>query len=139
MLSSKVRQLLKNSSLRRYLIIGVSVFGIELAAITIFESFGISPVLAVGLAFWLGLATSFVLQKFVAFDDKRTHHKVLLPQVAAFGLLVLWNFGFTILLAHIFRDILPAVLIRTIALGITTVWNYYLYRTRIFVAGGTGI
>lgn len=135
MLVSKVLRLLDDPSLRRYLSIGVTVFGLELVAITIFESFGLSSVIAVGLAFWLGLAISFVLQKLVTFGDKRTHHKVLLPQIAAFSLLVLWNFGFTILLALMFRDLLPAVLIRTIALGITTVWNYYLYKTRIFNAG----
>ena len=30
------------------------------------------------------------------------------------------------------RALSPAVVTRTIALAITTIWNFYLYKTRIF-------
>ena len=75
---------------------------------------------------------SFALQKLFTFDDKRTHRKVLVPQIAAFSLLVLFNFGFTVIVARLLTHTAPAVVSRTLALGITTIWNFYLYRTRIF-------
>lgn len=93
---------------------------------------GATSIVAVGLSFWLGLIVSFILTKFVTFSDKRTHHKVLIPQIVAVSLLVVFNFGFTILLTRLLQDVLPAVAARTLALGITTLWNFYLYRTRIF-------
>jgi putative flippase GtrA len=116
----------------RYLLIGVSVYLFELLVIFVAQSLGANNILAVGLSFWLGLIVSFVLQKVVTFKDKRTHHRVLLPQIIAFSLLVLFNFGFTILVTELLTSIVPAAITRTIALGITTVWNFYLYRTKIF-------
>lgn len=116
----------------RYLIIGVSVYLFELLVIFVAQYFGANNVLAVGLSFWLGLIVSFILQKVVTFKDKRTHHRVLLPQIIAFSLLVLFNFGFTILVTELLTGIVPAVITRTLALGITTIWNFYLYRTKIF-------
>jgi putative flippase GtrA len=79
----------------RYLIIGGSVYALELVVITLSQSLGASAILAVGLSFWIGLIVSFLLQKLITFSDKRTHHKVLVPQIIAFSLLVLFNFGLT--------------------------------------------
>jgi putative flippase GtrA len=123
----------------RYLIIGGSIYLLELAVIFAAQSFGASAVVAVGLSFWIGLSVSFLLQKFVTFGDKRLHHKVLLPQILAFSALVLFNFGFTILVTKLVTPPVPAVIARTLALGTTTIWNFYLYRTRIFKTSGSTV
>jgi len=117
---------------KRYLVIGVSVYIFELLVIIVAQKLGSSAVVAVGLSFWLGLLVSFALQKLVAFGDKRMHHKVLIPQVIAFSLLVLFNFGFTLLVTKLLSPPLPAMVARTLALGTTTLWNFYLYKTRVF-------
>lgn len=117
---------------KRYLIVGFSVYVLELLVIVIAQALGASAVVAVGISFWAGLLVSFGLQKLVAFRDKRLHHKVVLIQFAAFTLLVLFNFGFTLLVARLLSGAIPAVLSRTVALGITTLWNFYLYKTKIF-------
>lgn len=130
-MSNKFRLDLQKPS-HRYLVIGVSVYLFELLVIFVAQYFGANNILAVGLSFWLGLIVSFILQKVVTFKDKRTHHRVLLPQIIAFSLLVLFNFGFTILVTELLTGIIPAAITRTIALGITTIWNFYLYRTKIF-------
>jgi putative flippase GtrA len=117
---------------RRYLIIGVGVYALELVVIVVAQALGASAVVAVGLSFWIGLVVSFILQKFVTFGDKRVHHKVLIPQIIAFSLLVLFNFGFTLLVTKLLYKVVPAVITRTLALGITAIWNFYLYKTRIF-------
>lgn len=117
---------------QRYIMIGVSVYVLELIVIVAAQRLGASAVMAVSLSFWLGLSVSFVLQKVVTFEDKRLHHRVLLPQLMAFSLLVLFNFGFTLLATKLLSPSIPTVLIRTITLGITAIWNFYLYKTRIF-------
>jgi putative flippase GtrA len=116
----------------RYLVIGGSVYLFELVVIFVAQQMGASTIVAVGLSFWLGLAVSFALQKFVTFGDKRTHHRVLLPQIIAVSLLALFNFGFTLAVAKTLAAFLPAVVIRTLALSVTVVWNFYLYKTHIF-------
>lgn len=123
-------------AVKRYLIIGVSVYLLELTVIFVAQANGATAALAVSLSFWLGLMASFVLQKFVTFGDKRLHHRILIPQIIAFCLLVLFNFGFTVVLAQLLVNVIPAAISRTLALGITTVWNFYLYKTRIFNVGG---
>ena len=75
---------------------------------------------------------SFFLQKILTFGDTRMHHRILIPQLIATIILVVWNFGFSLLVAHILAHHTPAIVSRTIALGITTIWNFYIYKTRIF-------
>ena len=130
-MQAKLRALLARPG-GRYLVIGSSVYVFELAVIVVAQKFGANTVVAVGIGFWFGLIVSFSLQKLITFGDKRLHHRILIPQLLAFTLLVLFNFGFTILMAKLLTHVFPAVVIRTVALGITTIWNFYLYRTRIF-------
>ena len=116
----------------RYVVVGGSVYVFELVVIVVAQWLGANAIIAVGLSFWLGLILSFGLQKLVTFGDKRLQRRVLVPQVAAFSLLVLFNFGFTLLVTKLLYHHVPAVVTRTLALGLTTIWNYYLYKTRIF-------
>jgi putative flippase GtrA len=132
--NAKIHDMLQKPGYR-YLLVGGSVYVLELVVIVVAQRLGAGPVLAVGLSFWIGLVISFVLQKLVTFSDKRLHHKVLLPQIIAVSLLVIFNFGFTILVTKLLSHDLPTVITRTLALGITTIWNFYLYRTRIFKTG----
>jgi len=128
---SRIRPFL-STPFGRYLVIGGSIYLFELVVIYIAQHMGASALVAVGLSFWLGLIVSFVLTKFVTFRDKRTHHRVVLAQILAVGLLVVFNFSFTLLVTHLLADQVPAAVSRTVALGITTIWNFYLYKTRIF-------
>lgn len=116
----------------RYGITGLSVYVLELIIIAVATRLGASAVLAVTISFWTGIFTSFAIQKFFTFGDKRLRHKILILQVAAFSILVLWNFGFTIVLINFLEDIVPPAISRTFALGLTTIWNFYLYKTHIF-------
>jgi len=116
----------------RYLIVGGGVYMLELGVILIAQAGGASPVSAVAISFWSGIVISFLLQKFVTFQDKRMHHKIFLRQVLSVGLLVGWNFFFTIAVTWLLQARLPPTVTRTIALCITTLWNFYLYRTSIF-------
>jgi putative flippase GtrA len=119
-------------AIKRYLVVGVSAYIIELAVIYVALTLGTSAVVAVALSFWTGLLFSFTLQKLFTFGDRRIHHKILLPQIAAFCMLVLFNFCFTIGMTKLFAHLLPAVVTRTMAIGITTIWNFYIYKTQVF-------
>jgi putative flippase GtrA len=135
---NKLKKLLKTER-DRYLVIGVSVYLLELLIIVAAQQLGASAVVAVGLSFWIGLGISFGLQKLVTFGDKRLHHKVLIPQIAAYCLLVLFNFGFTILVTDLLSPPVPPVITRTLALATTTIWNFYLYKTRIFKTSDSAV
>lgn len=127
----KMQQLIAGSG-GKYIAIGLGVYVLELLVIMMAQRAGLSAVAAVAIGFWVGLVLSFLLQKLITFGDKRMHHKVVATQIVAYVLLVLFNFGFTLLFTSMFAAAMPAALCRTIALGITTMWNYFLYRTKIF-------
>ena len=127
----KVRTLLQKHGYR-YLLVGGSVYVFELAVILIAQWMGASVVWSVALSYTLGTLVSFILQKLVTFGDKRMHHKIVLTQLLATVLLVAFNFGFTLVVAELLKNVWPAVFSRTLALTITTLWNFYLYKTRIF-------
>ncbi len=117
----------------RYLLVGGSVYALELLIIVVAQYvLHTSPVFAVALSFAIGTAVSFALQKWFTFGDKRTHHKIVLSQALAVALLVLFNFGFTVLATKLLENVLPAIVTRTLALLTTTIWNFFLYKTRIF-------
>jgi putative flippase GtrA len=128
---NKLRALLRRP-LYRYVFVGGSVYLLELAVIVLAQHWGANAVAAVALAFWIGLIVSFWLQKLVTFSDTRMHNRLVLSQFIAVTILVLCNFGFTVLATKLLVQLLPAVVIRTGALGITTLWNFYLYKTKIF-------
>ena len=116
----------------RYIVVGGTTYVFELIAIVVAQHFGASAVWSVGLSFWLGLVVSFVMQKLITFADKRARPKILVPQIVIYSLLVGWNFTFTLLMTDWLQHDLPVVVIRTLAIGVTTIWNYYLYKTAIF-------
>jgi putative flippase GtrA len=126
-----IKKLLKRPGVR-YLLVGGSVYVLEIAIILIAQHQGASAVVSVGLSYVIGTTVSFGLQKLVTFGDKRMHHKILIPQAVATALLVVFNFGFTLLATKLLANVFPTVVTRTLALLTTTIWNFYLYRTRIF-------
>lgn len=116
----------------RYLIVGGSVYALELIIIVIAQAAGATAVQAVAWSYVIGTAVSFLLQKLVTFGDKRMHHKIVGLQLLATVGLVIFNFGFTLLATKLLENVMPAVVVRTLALATTTIWNFYLYKTRIF-------
>jgi len=120
----------------RYLIIGGGVYLFELAVIVTAQRLGASAPWAVAISFCFGTLVSFFLQKLVTFGDKRMHHRIVVPQLVAVTLLVVWNLSFSVALTKLLQDHLPAVVSRTLAIGLTTLWNFYLYKTRIFKNSG---
>jgi len=131
MVVSRLQVLLQRPGYR-YLLVGGSVYVFELAVIVIAQQLGASAIAAVAWSYCLGTSLSFFMQKLVTFGDKRMHHRVLVPQMIATILLLSWNFAFSLLVTKLLADHTPAVVTRTLALGVTTIWNFYLYKTRIF-------
>lgn len=121
-------------TMQKYLVIGVSVYVFEMAVIVAAQFFGASAVVAVAISYISGMLVSFALQKFVTFGDKRRHFKIVFRQAAAVTCLVGWNLVFTLIVVSLTHAWLPAVIARTVALAITTIWNFYLYKTHIFRA-----
>ena len=132
MLSRLIRQV-KTSTLLRYIIVGGTSYAIELTVLLLLvHVFDFNTTLAVSIGFWLGLVISFLLQKFLAFKNTDTRARRLTIQTVYYALLVLFNYGFTLLFVHLLEPFIDLSIARTLALIITTAWNYIIYKKVIF-------
>lgn len=123
---------LTENKLARYILVGGSSYLFELAVLYSLIFLGVHKVLAVGIAFWFGLLLSFILQKLVAFNNKERTYKKILWQSVSYGILVIINYTFTLLVVSTFSDEFGIFLTRTVALIITTGWNFIIYSKIIF-------
>ena len=116
----------------RYVLAGASSYAIELTCLLLLHKYlKISVEFATAIAFWIGLATSFILQKLFAFKNYQKTKKAISQQLGKYSILVGFNYLFTLILV----GVLPSKSIiysRTLALIITTGWNYALYNKFIF-------
>lgn len=124
---------LSEKSIIRYIFIGGSSFLIELGVIFFATHlFDTSPLIAVAISFWIGLVVSFVLQKVITFQNKEKKPEKLAYQMTAYGILIVINYTFTLFVVATLENSIGAYEARTLALAITTVWNYLIYQKIIF-------
>ena len=114
----------------RYVIIGISAYAIELGILIAFTKIGLSATKSTAISFWIGLIVAFILQKFIAFNDSSRDIKRLGSQSLVYLLLVVFNYLFTLSIVASFGDNL-VLFSRSLAIFITTFWNFYIYR-RLF-------
>ena len=132
MITSKFNTLFQHK-LFRYTFIGGVSYVIELASIYFLHNILLfNPIISVGISFWAGLVISFILQKLVAFKNKGAHRHLLFRQVIMYVLLVGINYTFTLFFVGISAATIGLIVARTIALLITTGWNYIIYSRIIF-------
>jgi putative flippase GtrA len=117
-----------SKSLPRYLVAGILSYVFELSCLLAFHKYlGYSVELSTAIAFWLGIISSFLLQKLFAFQDYDRAMKTLAHQTGAYMLLVGFNYVFTLGVVALFPQNL-ILLSRTLALCTVTLWNYFIYK-----------
>jgi len=116
----------------RYVLAGGTSYVIELSTLlSIYHFAHTSREVATAIAFWVGLVLTFVLQKLFSFQDYRKEMKVLTKQGLVYGVLTLWNYGFTILIVSLFNNN-DIIFSRTLAQLILVSWSFIIYKKYIF-------
>ena len=126
------KRLLKESSFFRYVFVGGLAYVADIAVLVgLYAGLHTSRALAASASFWTGLFFSFLLQKLVAFQDYRKEVKAISRQAVTYGVLVAFNYVLTVFVVDLFpgRDIVYS---RTLAVAITTIWNYFIYKKLVF-------
>jgi len=117
------------NTLVRYLVVGGVAYLIEMGFLY-FLKYGAhaSSLESVAISFWIGLVAAFVMQKFITFQNYESKTKEVAKQLLGYGILVAWNYGFTLLAVHIFEKSFSVFVIRTAAILIITSWNFIIYK-----------
>ena len=119
-----------SDKLKRYLIVGASAYLIEMLSLYGLRSgVGLSPLKAIAISFWVGFTVAFILQKLVTFQNYDKRAKVVANQLVRYGLLVAWNYGFTLLVVRLFSHFVSVFIIRTVVILIITSWNFIIYKS----------
>lgn len=130
--------ILRRNKKVRYVLAGGISYAIELACLLVLvKFFYFDAAVSVGIAFWVGLFISFLMQKYLAFSNNSPSKKTAW-QLYLYLWLVGFNYLFTIVWVIFTELFLGLAMARTIALLITTFWNYFLYERLIFRATGVG-
>lgn len=120
------------SKLARYILVGGTSYLIELIVIFSLVALGVKEIISVAISFWIGLAISFILQKVFAFGNRDRTVKKLAWQSTSYGALVAINYFFTLTVVTLTTPLVGLFIARTAALIITTLWNYFAYKSIIF-------
>jgi putative flippase GtrA len=120
------------NSIFRFLFVGGLTYIVDMAVlIGLYSGFHTSRTIAAGASFWVGLLFSFLLQKFVAFQDYQNEVKAISRQAAWYAVLVAFNYVLTLLIVSLFPS-KYLILSRTAAVIVTACWNYVFYKKIIF-------
>lgn len=124
---------LSQHRLVRYIFIGGVSYVIEIIALYFFTStLSLGPTIGVAISFWIGLIVSFLMQKIFAFQNKTVEKKHLTKQVISYGVLVAFNYTFTIYAVSALVPYIGLFMSRTLVLLLTTGWNFFVYSRIIF-------
>lgn len=119
-----------STNFKRYLIVGTLAYAVEMIILYgLRYALNLSPLKAVAISFWTGLVVAFILQKIITFKNHSRSLHILSKQLGGYGVLVAFNYAFTLLLVNLFSPSFSVFLIRTMAILITTLWNYIIYRS----------
>ena len=120
----QIKTKIQQSTLLRYIITGGGSFAFELTVLFLLKLAGLSNTWAVALSYWVGLTVSFLLQKFITFEDKDKSVKRVGRQVVMYLALVALNYGFAITFTSWLATHINFYIARCIALFITTFFNF---------------
>jgi len=127
-----------NSTLSRYIITGGGAYLLEMAVLFCLKHLHLGNVTSVAISFWIGLVTAFLLQKFFAFKEKTVKKLHLTRQATQYLALVGFNYLLTLVFVALVATSITVFGARTIAIGMTTLWNYYFYKKHIFTSPPAG-
>lgn len=116
----------------RYIVVGGGSFVIELCLLLfLHEAVGLQRTVATAISFWFAIIISFLLQKLLAFKDYRKEINRLSKQGLFYGLLIVFNYIFTLIVVSIFSEEY-LIFSRILAITLVTFWNYFVYKKVIF-------
>ncbi len=122
-------KLFRTNQLFRYFLIGGLSFAVEMGILfTLRYVCHFSPVVSVGISFWVGFSVAYILQKVIVFKSTDYSKKVIAKQVTLTLLLVAWNYIFTLTVVHLLESVFSVIIIRTVVIIMTTTWNFYIYK-----------
>jgi len=130
---SKLRKLIASVSLRRfaiYVAVGLVGFAVDFGMLVFFREVVGTPVwVATTIAFWASLAVVFLTNKYVTFGARGMAHRQIVRYFVLLGVNYLATLGVIALADHLG---LGYQIGKIVAVGMTTVWNYFVYQLWVF-------
>lgn len=120
---------MRHSKVVRYVLVGGFAYLAEIGLLYLLHDvLHVDPIISVTISFWLGFGLAFVLQKYIAFQNHERARHVIIRQLVWYGLLVAWNYVFTVAIVAALEAHVSVLLCRTFAIFMITGWNFLMYK-----------
>lgn len=123
---------LLQKSVFRYIFAGGLAYLVEMAILAVLHyGLGLPDLVSAAISFWLGYIFAFFMQRIFTFKDTSRQGGRLARQFIFTTVLLGFNYAFTLTLVHLFSPALGVIVMRTVAIVVTTMWNYVIMK-RLF-------
>lgn len=118
-------------SFTRYLLVGFTTFTVDIVILYILhEHLFVSIPISTSVAYWVSVLYNFSLTRWWTFSASSKNS--LRNHAMAYGVLLAFNYVFTVLFVTIGSRFIYFALAKIIAVGITVTWTYLIYKNYIF-------
>lgn len=125
-----------SNQIARYIFVGGFSYLVEMGSLfELHNGLKLNATLSVAVSFWIGFIVAYLLQKFVAFKNNDRSRSTVTKQLFGYGLLVGWNYLFTLAVVNLLAQFVSVFILRTLVILLTTTWNYVAYK-RLFKPTG---
>jgi putative flippase GtrA len=129
---------LYNHRLMRYLFVGGTTFIIDFGLLVLLHGkLNIPIAIATSISFWVAVTYNFFLNRSWTFSSGE--NKKLHKHLAAYGILLAFNYLFTVLFVSFFSKHIPYTVAKALSVILQTSWTYQIYKRVIFTSPNPSI
>ncbi len=122
---------LYNHHFIRYLFVGGSTFVIDFGTLVILHGhLNMGLKFATSIAYWLSVTFNFSMNRWWTFSA--SENKKLHQHIAAYGILLVFNYLFTVISMSLFSRHISYAIAKPIVVILQTFWTYPIYKNVIF-------
>jgi putative flippase GtrA len=122
---------LYNHHFVRYLAVGGTTFIIDFGILYVLHGiFKLNLAASTSVSYWVSISYNFVLNRYWTFDvaekENLKHH------LTTYFVLLVFNYLFTVTFVSFVGAHINYVIAKALAVGISMIWTYYVYKNYIF-------
>lgn len=117
----------------RYLFVGGTTFILDFGILYVLHGFlKLNLAASTSVAYWVSISYNFALNRYWTFDSREKES--LKRHITTYMALLVFNYLFTVTLVSIVGEHISYVYAKALAVAISMIWTYFIYKNYIFVS-----
>jgi putative flippase GtrA len=116
----------------RYLFVGSTTFILDFGILYLLHGvIGLNLAGSTSVAYWVSILYNFILNRHWTFDAREKES--LKRHITTYFMLLVFNYLFAVTFVSIVGEHVNYILAKALAVGISMLWTYYIYKRYIFI------